>query len=101
MDVNETMNKYLSHIKDFQDNLGDIGEEVSSIDLVSITLKGILPDYKAFILALAGRQTPPTFTELSIILIQEEERMNMYEPESQSLDQALMARGRYPHIGNH
>ena len=44
MDVNETMNKYLSRIKDFRDNLGDIGEEVSSIDLVSITLKGLFPD---------------------------------------------------------
>ena len=46
MDVNETMNKYLSRIKDFRDNLGDIGEEVSSTDLVSITLKGLLLDYK-------------------------------------------------------
>ena len=34
MDVNETMNTYLSRIKYFRDNLGDIGEEVSSIDLV-------------------------------------------------------------------
>ena len=71
MDVNETMNKYLSHIKDFRDNMGDIGEEVSSTDLVSITLKGLLPYYKIFILALAARQTPPTFTELGRMLIQE------------------------------
>ena len=56
MDVNEiTMNKYLSRIKDFTYNLGDIGEEVSSTDLVSITLKGLLPDYKIFISALAAR----------------------------------------------
>ena len=27
--------------------------------------------------------------------------MKMYEPESQTSDQALMARGRYPHKGNH
>ena len=49
------MNKYLSRIKDFKDNLGDIGEEVSSIDMVYITLKGLLPDYKVFIKALAAR----------------------------------------------
>ena len=55
MNVNETMNKYLSRIKDFRDNLGDIGEEVFSTDLVSITLKGLLLDYKIFISALAAR----------------------------------------------
>ena len=71
MDVNETMNKYFSHIKDFRDNLGDIGEEVSSTDLVSITLKGLLRDYKVFISALAARQILLTFTELDRILIQE------------------------------
>ena len=70
MDVNETMNKYLSRIKDFRDNLGGIVEEVSSTDLVSIKLKGLFLDYKIFISALAARQTPPTFTELSRILIQ-------------------------------
>ena len=68
MDVNETMNTYLSHIKYFGDNVGDIGEEVSSTDLVFITLKGLLPGYKVFISSLAARQTPPTFTELSEIL---------------------------------
>ena len=72
MDVNETMNKYLSRIKDFKDNLGDIGEEAFSTDLVSITLKGMLPYYKVFISALAARHTPPTFTELGGIPIQEE-----------------------------
>ena len=55
MDVNETMNKYISRIKDLRDNLGDIGEEVSSTDPVSITLKGILLDYKIFISSLAAR----------------------------------------------
>ena len=101
MDVNETMNKYLSRIKDFRDNMGDIGEEVSSTDLVSITLKGLFLDCKVFISALAARHTPPTFTEPDGILIQEEERMDIYELEYQSADQALMVRGRYPHRGNH
>ena len=81
--------------------MGHIGEEVSSTDLVSITLKGLLPDYKVFISYLAARQIPPKFTELGRILIQEEERMKIYEPESQTADRTLMARGRYPHRGNH
>ena len=86
MDVNESMNKYLFRIKDFQDNLADIGEEVSSIDLVSITLKGLLLDYEVFISALATRHTLPTFTELGRILIQEEERIKIYESGSQTTD---------------
>ena len=101
MDVNESMNKYISRIKYFRDNLGGIGEEVSSTDLVSITLKDLFPYYKVFISSLARRQTPPTFTELGGILIQEEERMKIYEQESQTTDQALMGRGRCPHRGNH
>ena len=55
MDVNETMNKYLSRIKHFRDNLGDIGEEVSSTNLVSITLKCLFPDYKIFNSTLVAR----------------------------------------------
>ena len=95
MEVNESITKYLSHIKDLRDNLGDIGKEMSSSDLVTITLKGLLPDYKVFISTLATRQTPPTFVELGGILLQEEERMKIYEPESQTADQALIARGRH------
>ena len=72
---------------------------MSSTDLVSITLKGLFPDYKVFISYLVARQIPPKFTKLGKILIQEEERMNIYEPESQTADRTLMARGRYPHRG--
>ena len=82
MDVNETMNKYLPRIKDFRDNLGDIGEDVSSTNMVSIKLKGLFPDYKIFISALGARQNHPIFSELGGILIQEEEKMKMYELES-------------------
>ena len=39
MEVNGPITKYLSRIKDLQDNLGDIGEKMSSTDLVTITLK--------------------------------------------------------------
>ena len=57
-------------------------------------------DYKVFISSLVARHTPPTFIDLGGILIQEEERMKIYEPESQTTDWALMARGRYPYRGN-
>ena len=55
--------------------MGDIGEVVESFDLVTVTLKGLLLDYKVFISALAAREKTPNFEELIGILIQEEERM--------------------------
>ena len=100
MEVNESITKYFSRIKDLRDNLGDIGEEMSSVDLVPITLKGLLPDYKIVISTFVARQTPPSFTELGGILLQEEERMKICELESQTAEQALMARGKHSHKGN-
>ena len=58
--------------------MGDIGEVVESSDLVTVTLKVLLPDYKVFISALVAREKPPNFEELTGILIQEEERMKNY-----------------------
>jgi hypothetical protein len=57
-----------------EDKLGDIGEKVSNIDLVTISLNGILEDYQMFITGLAAREKDPTFEELIGILLQEEER---------------------------
>ena len=37
MELNEPITKYLSCIKDLRDNLGDIGEDMSSTYLVTIT----------------------------------------------------------------
>ena len=48
MEVNESTTKYLSRM-DLRDNMGDNGEEMSSSEFVTITLKSLLPDYKVFI----------------------------------------------------
>jgi hypothetical protein len=53
--------------------LGDIGEKVSNTDLDTISLNGMLEDYKMFITGLAARENAPTFEELTGILLQEEE----------------------------
>ena len=99
METNEGVSKFISHIKDLSDKLGDIGEIVDNTDLVTITLKGLVPDYKVFILALSATKIPPIFLELTGILIQEEERMKNYDLYAQGSDFALMARGRYAHRG--
>ena len=66
---------------------------------MTITLKGLFLEYKVFISSFATRQTPSTFTNLDGILLQEEERMKIYEPKSQTANQALMERGRQSHRG--
>ena len=46
--------------------------------MVTITLKGLIRDYKHFVSSLGGRTTPPTIIELTGILLQEEERMKVF-----------------------
>ena len=70
MEANESISNFVSWIKDLSDKLGDIGKKVSSSDLVTIALKGLVQDYKVFISTLSSRQTPPMFDELDGILLQ-------------------------------
>jgi hypothetical protein len=80
-----------------KDKLVNIGETVSNIDLVTITLNGMLEDYHMFIIGLAAREKPPTFEELAGILLQEEERRGNLKPPSKYLalwSNNISARGR-------
>ena len=61
MEANEEVRKFISCIKELSDKLGDIGEVVESSDLVTVTLKGLLLDYKVFISTLAARKKTPNF----------------------------------------
>ena len=67
MEVNEGVSKFIFHIKYLSDKLGYIGEVVDTTDLVTITLKGLVQDYKVFISMLATRSKPLTFEELTEI----------------------------------
>jgi hypothetical protein len=80
MDGNESVSSFLGRIKEVKDKLGIIGETISSIDLVTITLNGMLEDYQMFITGLAAREKPITFEELTSILLQEEERHANLKP---------------------
>jgi len=46
MEANENISNLISRVKDLSDKLGDIGEKVSSTDLVTITLNGFVQDYQ-------------------------------------------------------
>lgn len=94
MEANQSISNFISRIKYLSDKLGDIGEKVSSIDLVTITLKGLVQDYEDFISTLSARPKSPTFDELTRVLLQEEERMKNYELDSHSSDSALIAKGK-------
>jgi hypothetical protein len=80
MDGNESVSSFLGRIKEVKDTLGNIGETVSNTDLVTITLNGMLEDYHMFITGLVAREKPPTFEELTRILLQEEERPANLKP---------------------
>jgi hypothetical protein len=80
-----------------KDKLGNIGETVSNTDLVTITLNGILEDYQMFITGLAAREKPPTFEEMTGILLQEEERCGNLKPRNSDLapwSNKISTRGR-------
>ena len=64
MEANEGVRKFISRIKEVSDKLGDIGEVVESYDLLTVTLKGLLPYYKVFISALAAREKPQILKKL-------------------------------------
>jgi hypothetical protein len=93
MDGNESVSSFLGHIKEVKYKLVNIGEIVSNTNLVTITLNGILEDYQMFITGLAGREKPPTFEELTCILLQEEERHENLKPQNKYL--ALWSNKRY------
>ena len=77
MEANENITSYVSWIKDLCDHLSAIGDKVSNSDMVTIALKGLITDYHVFISSLGVREMPPTFNELTMILLQEEERMKV------------------------
>jgi hypothetical protein len=85
MDGNESVSSFLGRIKEVKDKLVNIGETISNTDLVTITLNGMLEDYHMFITGLTAREKPPTFEELTGILLQEEERRGNLKPPSKDL----------------
>jgi hypothetical protein len=85
MDGNESVSLFLGRIKEVKDKLVNIGETVSNTDLVTITLNGMLEDQHMFIAGLAAREKPPTFEELTGILLQVEERRRNVKPPSKDL----------------
>lgn len=56
MKVLENITTYTYRIKDLSDQLSAIGEKVSNTDMVTITIKGLLNAYQAFISSLVSRE---------------------------------------------
>jgi hypothetical protein len=80
MDGNESVSSFLGHIKEVKEKLGNIGKTISNVDLVTITLNGMLEDSQMFIIGLAAREKPLTFEELTGILLRDEERRSNLRP---------------------
>lgn len=71
MEENESVSSFLSRIKEVKDKLSDIGQTVANDDLVTITMNGMTDDYQMFITGLNAREKPPSFEELTGILLRE------------------------------
>lgn len=70
MKENESINDFISRIKEIENKLGDIGENISSTDLVILTLNSMLDGYQIFITGLSTREKEEhTFDELVGILM--------------------------------
>lgn len=58
MEANENITNFISYAKDLSDKLGDVGEKVSSTDLVTITLYGLVQGYHLFSRLLTREKSP-------------------------------------------
>lgn len=85
MEENESVSSFLSRIKEVKDKLSDIGQTVANDDLVTITMNGMADDYQMFITGLNEREKPPSFEELTGILLHEEEMRSSLKPQDPDL----------------
>ena len=93
MEENETVDSFISRIKDLKNKLSDIGEVVVDADLVTITMNGMTDDYRMFITRISAREKILKFEELIGIVRQEEEIIFTLKPQSEDL--ALMANKKF------
>ncbi|MCO5587934.1 hypothetical protein L7F22_041887 [Adiantum nelumboides] len=93
----ESVHEYLLKLRNIQDELAAIGEEVSDADMIQSILKGIKKEYKHFVTSLAIRESFPSLEDLTSLLLQEEERFGEDNPTSRNQPSALIMRqgGRY------
>eukprot|EP00253_Pinus_taeda_P034354 PITA_34354 len=90
MDENDSVGGFMARVKDLKDKLGAIGEKVSDSDLVTLTVNRMTDEYQTFISGLSAREKAPSFDDLTMILLQEEERRQNLKTHSNDL--ALMVK---------
>ncbi|MCO5570299.1 hypothetical protein L7F22_024017 [Adiantum nelumboides] len=93
----ESVHEYLLKLRNIQDELAAIGEEVSDVDMIQSILKGIKKEYKHFVTSLAVRESFLSLEDLTSLLLQEEERFGEDNPTSRNQPSALIMDqgGRY------
>ncbi|MCO5557073.1 hypothetical protein L7F22_034455 [Adiantum nelumboides] len=67
----ESVHEYLFKLRNIQDELAAIGEEVSNADMIQSILKRIKKEYKHFVTSLAVRESFPSLEDLTSLLLQE------------------------------
>ncbi|MCO5551421.1 hypothetical protein L7F22_004924 [Adiantum nelumboides] len=87
----ESVHEYLLKLRNIQDELAAIREEVSDADMIQSILKRI-KEYKHFVTSLAVRESFPSLENLTSLLLQKEERFGEDNPTSRNLPSALIMR---------
>jgi len=72
MEENENVNNFISIIKELKGKRSDIGENISSTDIVIVLLNGMLYEYHMFIKGNEAWEKYITLEELAGILFKEE-----------------------------
>jgi len=74
MTKTETVTSYLTRISQARDELADVGETVTSAELVRIALKGFVKPWEYFVQGIVARETMPSWERLWDDFVQEEMR---------------------------
>jgi len=91
----QPIEEYLSKIKELNQALADIDQEVPDEELARITMLGLDPSFDAFVMNINIKDVFPSFDKLCGFLILECERRALAQspPNSAKVDQALMMKG--------
>lgn len=92
MSENESVQPFLTKVKEVCEQLAAVNEPVSEVDIMSVVMNALPSTYRYLVTTLMVREKQLTFDEFSGILLQEELMRKGYSKDTKSQDQALMAR---------
>ncbi|KAF7805093.1 Retrovirus-related Pol polyprotein from transposon TNT 1-94 [Senna tora] len=78
-------NEYLLKIKKLVDALFSVGSPVSEADHIEAILEGLSEEYNSFVVSVTSRSDPYTVDEIESLLVAQEERLDKFKKDSESV----------------